>query len=124
MIVGKIVTLNSSSSQPEQIQILDKQQKNIITALQGRLRFGDAADGEPGENISGEFRSFTSDGSADTEFSVTHLLGAIPLGAIVLHQDKAGSLYQGPTTGTAWSATTVFFKCDVASVAFLIFLIK
>jgi hypothetical protein len=124
MIVGKIVTLNTNQPQAEQIRILDKQQKNIITALQGRLRFGDAADNEPGENIQGEFQSFTSDATPNTEFSVAHSLGAAPLGRIVLWQDKAGALYQGPATGTAWDATDVYFKCDVASVAFLVFLIK
>ena len=124
MIVAKIVTLNTSLPEQEQIRILDLQQKRIVTALQGRLRYGDAADGEQGENIQGEFQSFTSDGVADTEFSVTHTLGAIPLGRIIFHQDKAGHLYQGPTTGTAWTATTVFFKSDVASVEFLIFLVK
>ena len=124
MIVSKSLTLNERLPLQGQIRILDLNVKKLYTALNGRIRFGDAADEEQGENVQGEFQLFTSDGTPDTEFSVTHGLGAIPLGRIILHQDIAGHLYQGPTTGTSWTDTTAFFKSDVASVTFLIFLLK
>lgn len=103
---------------------VDTDLQNLFLITQSRIRFGDGTDGTNGENISGQFQEFTSDGSADTEFSVTHTIGSVPVGRIILFQDLAGSLYQGPSTGTAWTATTVFFKCDVASVTFKVFLIK
>jgi len=106
------------------ISDIDSDVNNLVIGSQGRVRFGDGVDGARGENMSGQFQLFTSDATPDTEFSVTHTLGAIPVGRIIFHQDKAGSLYQGPTTGTNWTSTTVSFKCDVASVAFLVFLIK
>ena len=105
--------------------------ENIIKLFGGRVRFGGATDGtgtitdgNRGENLSGEFRIFTSDVTPDTEFSLTHTLRSVPVGRIILYQDIAGHLYQGPSTGTAWTDTTVFFKSDVASVTFAIFLLK
>lgn len=109
---------------PDYINDLDFDIQNVSIALQGRIRFGTGVDGARGENIEGRFQLFTSDGSADTEFTVAHGLGAIPIGRMIMYQDKAGSLYQGPTTGTNWDATNAFFKCDVASVTFLVFFIK
>ena len=103
---------------------LDKDVKTLTFAMQGRVRFGDGADGSNGENISGQFQDITSHASANTEFTVAHTLGAIPVGFIVLYQDKAGSLYQAPATGTAWSKTAIYLKSDVSSLSAKIFLLK
>ena len=109
---------------PEQYRRdLDNDIKQLAFFTQGRVKFGTGTDGDRGENIAGEFQIFTSDGSTDTEFNVTHTLGSIPVGRIIIYQDKAGHLYQSPTTGTNWTTTTVSFKCDVASVEFAIFLL-
>ena len=93
----------------------------MLKALKGRVRFGSPTDGYRGENISGEFQVFTSNATPDAEDTVAHTIGAIPVGYIVLKQDKAGSLYLG---STAWTSGNTYFKCNVASVAFTIFLLK
>lgn len=103
---------------------LDSDIKNLVLLTQGRIRFGDGTDGYSGENIAGQFQQFTSHASADTEFAVAHTLGAVPVGFIMLWQDKAGSLYQGPATGTAWTTSNVYLKCNVTSLTAKIFLIK
>jgi len=109
---------------PEQYKRdLDDDIKQLAFFTQGRVRVGSGVDGERGENLAGEFQIFTSDGSANTEFSVTHTLGSIPIGRIIIYQDIAGHLYQGPTTGTNWTSTAVSFKSDVASVTFAVFLL-
>ena len=123
MKLSSTLPLNDKLPFQNQLNTLDTNIRKIFTLFKGRVRFGTFTDGDRGENIQGEFQTFTSDGVADTEFSVTHGLKAAPLGRIVLNQDKAGSLYQGPSTGTAWDSTTVYFKCDVASVTFDIFLL-
>lgn len=97
--------------------------QNLFLALQGRIRFGDGGDGDRGENISGEFQQFTS-GAANVEFSVGHGLGVIPVGFIPLWQSAAADLYQGPTTGTAWTSTHIYVKSNVDTVGFQIFLLK
>ena len=103
---------------------LDRDAKTLFFAMQGRVRFGDGTDGNNGENISGQFQDITSHASANTEFAVAHTLGVIPVGFIVLYQDKAGSLYQAPSTGTAWTATNIYLKSDVSSLSAKIFLLK
>ena len=103
---------------------LDADVKSLFFAMQGRVRFGDGADESAGENISGKFMEITSDGSADTEFQVIHNIGSVPSGFIVLWQDKAGSLYQAPDTGTAWSDTSAYLKCDVSSLTAKVFFLK
>jgi len=100
---------------------LDADISSLFTALHGRVRFGSGTDGDRGENISGEFQVFTSNATPDTEDTVAHTIGAVPVGYIVLKQDKAGSLYD---SGTAWTSTNVYLKCSVASVTFTIFLLK
>lgn len=107
-----------------QLRRNDQDMSNLFLAMQGRIRFGTGIDGDRGENISGEFQTYTSNATPDTEDTLAHTLGATPVGFIVLHQDKAGSVYQGPTTGTNWTSNNIYLKCDVASVTFLLFLIK
>lgn len=106
------------------IDEIDKDLINLFLALHSRLRFGSGTSGDRGENISGEFLTFTTSATPDAENTTAHTVGSVPIGFIVLHQDKAGSLYQGPTTGTNWTASNIYTKCDVASVTFSIFLIK
>ena len=113
-----------SNNNRNELRAVDTDLIALFTAMQGRIRFGDGGDGDRGENIHGEFQLFTSHASANTEFSVTHTLGSIPVGYLVLGQDKAGSLYQLSDTGTAWTTTTISLKCSIASVKFLVFLLK
>ena len=94
---------------------------NLFLCLQGRVRFGTGTDGTEGENISGEFQVFTSNAIADTEDTISHTLGAVPIGYIVLGRDKAGVLYNG---STAWTSTSIYFKSNVASTTYTVFLLK
>lgn len=116
--------LNGTSDIQSQIPVLQNVIDNIIRCLNGRVRFGRGTDGDRGENIAGEFQQFTTSATPDAENTIAHTLGAIPVGVIILWQDKAGSLYQGPTTGTSWTSTNIYLKCTVASVAFKVFLIQ
>ncbi len=106
------------------VRAFDNDLKNIVFALNGRIRFGGGGDGDRGENIAGEFQEFTTSATPDAENTLAHGLGSIPIGYLILGQDKAGSLYQLDDTGTAWTATNIYLKCDVASVTFLVFLLK
>lgn len=117
-------TFNERLPLHEQIRQLQLQISKIYYMLQGRVSFGTGVDGINGQNVSGQFQQFTTSATPDAENTIGHTVGSIPIGCIVLWQDKAGSLYQGPTTGTAWTSTNVYLKCNVASVTFLVFLVK
>lgn len=58
--------------------------------------------------------SYTSNAIANTEDTVAHDLKRVPLGFIVYSQDKAGVVYW---SGTAHTATNLFLKNSVATVA-------
>lgn len=56
-------------------------------------------------------------GNANAEFSVTHHLGRTPAGFIVTKSDAACSVYD---SGTTWTTTTIYLKCDAANAALTI----
>lgn len=95
----------------------------VINCLNGRVRFGPGTSGNNGENINGQFLTITTNGTPDTESTFTHTMGSIPVGYIIIGQNKAGSLYQLATTGTAWTSGAISLKCSVASVTFNLFLL-
>jgi hypothetical protein len=65
------------------------------------------------DNVDCKLVSFTSSGTPDAENTVAHGIGKVPTGYIVYSQDKAASLYKG---STAWTATNIYLKCNVATV--------
>lgn len=105
----------------EYIPQLEVDLENIFLAMKGRIRFGTGVDGARGENISGEFQIYTSNGSADTEDTITHTLGSVPIGFIVINTNKGGVTYDG---GTAWTATSIFLKNSTTSATTTIFILK
>lgn len=72
------------------------------------------------ENVDNWPVQFTSGAVANVEFAVNHGLGRIPIGFEVSWRDKAGHIYQGPATGTAWTKTQIFIKTDIATLTALI----
>lgn len=103
------------------VRDMDFDIKQVFNALRSRLRFGGATDNAKGENISGEFQVFTSSATPDAENTIAHNLGSVPTGYLIFSQDKAASLY---TSGTTWTSSNAYLKCNVASVTYTIFLLK
>lgn len=94
---------------------------NIVLALTGRIRFGRGQDGDRGENISGQFQVYTSNGAANTEDTIAHGIGSVPVGYIVIKQDKASNVYLGTT---AWTSSNIYLRQSGTSVATTLFLLK
>lgn len=78
----------------------------LIDLLNGGLRFAD--------NFDAEIKSITTNGTANTEDAVSHSLKRVPTGYLILNRDKAGVVYD---SGTPWTATSIYLKCSVATVA-------
>ena len=121
MKFAKKSNLDLQVNEEQYARNLDDDIKQLAILTQGRIRFGTGADGVNGENISGQFQVYTSNGSADTEDTIAHTLGSVPICYIVMKQDKGSVVYD---SGTAWTATNVYLKQTVATVATTIFLIK
>lgn len=129
MIVSKISSYNASRYATDQydnsdIKNYDTDFNTVFQCLQGRVRFGPGTSGNKGENIDGVFLTIVTNGTANTESTFTHTLGSVPVGYIIIGQDKAASLYQLATTGTSWTSTTISLKCSVVSVTFNLFLLQ
>jgi hypothetical protein len=79
-------------------------------------------------NVNGAWVNVTAPGAPNTQFAVNHSLvdaqgnPKIPSFFFFI-SDKSCNLYQLPNTGTAWTTTQVFLKCDVASAVLRIFLL-
>lgn len=114
-------TIDQLLKSEDQESHIDTDIKNIILALQGRIRFGDGTTGDRGENVSGEFLTVTTNATPDTETSFSHTLGAVPVGYIVLSKDKAGVIYDGTTS---WTSSAIYLRSNVASVTAKVFLLK
>ena len=106
---------------------VDKDLKDIFTAIQGRLRFGSGTSGNKGENIGGIWLKVLTSGTANLEVWYSHSLSSQPMGYIVVWQDKAGNLYSNPEGGgvnTAWTSGTAYFKSDTVFGNYMVFLLE
>jgi hypothetical protein len=124
MRVANTLVLNEKRPLQEQIRDLQTQLDKVFDCLQGRVSFGTGVDGVSGQNIEGEWQAFTVSAGANVEFNVAHTIGSVPLGYIVISQDKAGNLYQQASTGTSWTSSQISLKSTVDAVTYLIFLVK
>ena len=125
MIVNKLLNYNSSRYSDDNhdgdIKEIDKDLVTIVNCLQGRVRFGSGNDGSDGENMSGQWQVVADTGTANTEFSVTHTVGAVPVGYLVTKINKGGVVYD---SGTTWTSTTIYLKCTSANATVSLFLLK
>jgi len=126
-------TFNKESPQ-QWVNGADTDLKNISTALQGRLRFGSnssstgspnmgasAASSTMGENIAGQFVTFTTPSTSNTSFTVPHNLGSTPVGHIVASKNASVDVYGEPST---WSSTSITLKATAPSAQVTLFLMK
>jgi hypothetical protein len=74
---------------------------------------GGITSGRRALNIDAVWVRYVSNAVANTEDTVAHNLGRVPVGIWVSVPDKAAVIYSG---GTAWTSTNVFLKADVLTV--------
>lgn len=93
----------------------------VFLCLSGRIRFG-ANDNviNKGENILGQFVTYTTNATPDTQDTVPHNLASIPVGYIVVNRNKNGGVY----TSAAATSSNLFLKCSVASTTVTLFLLQ
>jgi len=75
---------------------------------------GTAADGTRAGVINGIYQTLTTSGTPDAENTIAHGLGRVPVGYILVKADKAVCVYDG---SSAWTATNIYLKANVASAA-------
>lgn len=101
-------------------------QFNVAKAVNGGLDFGDSTQTNQGSgtaytgNMNGQWANVTAPGVANTEFAIPHNLNRVP-SFYFYNSDVAAKLYQLPNTGTAWTSTNIYVKCDTASAKLRVF---
>ena len=116
-----IAVQNAIKTVSSQIRRLDQDMQQLFLMSQGRVRFGTGTSTDRGENIHGEFLDIATNATPDTEDAFSHTLGSVPIGYIVIGRDKGAVIYDGTT---AWTATDIYLRSNVATVAAKIFLLK
>ena len=110
------------SKSEDYIRNADTDLKNLFLFTQGRIRFGSGTTNTFGENVAGEYWVVTTPTVTNYEFSITHNLGAVPTGGyLVTSQNGAGDLYTATGSNTA---TKAYFRSNVTSTNFTVFLLK
>lgn len=100
---------------------LDGFLNDVITALNGRISFGDGYQASRSGNIDGQWITFTTPSVAHTQFKVPHDLGRRPTGYRPWRQDNYGQLKDSNIGG--WDERSLYLKCDTGSVTFLILVV-
>ncbi len=105
---------------PENLRAIDRELLSVLSNLSFNLK--SILDGgiSLADNVDAVVVSFTSNGSSDTEDTVGHTLGKIPLYFIVCDINKGGVVYR---SGTAFTKTNVYLKTSVTSAAVKVLLL-
>jgi len=119
--IAKLSKVDERKDFRDMLHALDNDVEKLYQLTQGRIRFGTGSDGTKGENIAGEFQVVADTGTANVEFSITHTLGAVPVGYILLKNSVSGSVYNG---ASAWTDTTIYLKHSGANANITVFILK
>lgn len=99
------------------LEVLPQFLRQLERLFSANIGFGDGTDLE---NIQGKWIDYSSNGVANTDDSVTHDMGVIPVGFIVMVPPLQGAINRG---SVAWTTTTVSLRCSAATQTAKIFLI-
>lgn len=97
--------------------MLRKLYEQLARVFNGSIGFGD---GTHSDNISGAWAAVADTGGANTNFTVTHNLGRLPVGYILMKADRAVSIYTGSVAATT---TQLTLKANVANAAVSLFVL-
>lgn len=98
------------------IRALRDQFKELARVINGNISLGDGTD--PG-NIDGGWVSAVTDATPNTNFTVQHNLGRIPVGFLVVDKTANLDVWRGTTASTE---TDLTLQSDVANETILLFI--
>ena len=109
-------TSTGTSSLRTFTQMLQKVWRNLALAFNGNISFGD---GTNSDNISGVWETVTF-GAANTDVTITHNLGRVPVGYITMMKSQAGDIYTG---SVAANKTQITLRCSTAGMTASLFIL-
>jgi putative copper export protein len=111
--------INSNIKKDAPEHVIQKRFFDITRAVNGNISFGNPKDGAV--NITGSWQELVTPNVSGTEFTLTHNLGYIPTGIIVVSLDLPAVIYA--SRKSSWTTKVAFFKANLASVALTGFII-
>jgi len=99
------------------VEMVKKVYQNLTNVINGNLGFGD---GTNADNINGVWSNVIAPGAPNTDFTITHNLGRIPVGYWVMQADRATDIYTGSVAATK---TQLTLRSSVASAVLRIFVV-
>lgn len=91
--------------------------QNLAFVLKGQISFGD---GTHVDNISGAWASVPNTGAANTDFTITHNLGRIPVGYLTMTASIATDIYTGSVAATK---TQITLRSSAANANITLFIL-
>ena len=91
--------------------------EDVYKLTNRNISFGTQVNGQD-QNIAGAMVEIANTGAANTQFTVTHNLGRVPLFYDVKYLNVAGTIYD---SGTVWTATSIYLKCSIANAKLRVF---
>tara|TARA_Y100000310_G_C20462828_1_gene706185 strand:- start:497 stop:895 length:399 start_codon:yes stop_codon:yes gene_type:complete len=98
-------------------KVLGIMYENLAQTVNGNLGLGDGVDFD---NLVGEWVTYSTNAVANTEDTIAHTLGAVPVGYFLLKPPLVGNIHIGSTT---WTTSNIYLSCNAASQTASIFLL-
>ena len=98
------------------VSALTKWVADLSRLINGNVSFGNGTDFD---NLKGKWMTVSTAG-AGSETTVTHNLGATPVGFLVMKPPASGTVNLGPT---AWTTTNLYLSCSAATQTVVIFVL-
>lgn len=88
--------------------------ERLARGINGNLSYGSTMSNKDADiNLSIWKATGTAPGAPNTDFTITHHLGRIPITIVGQDTNNGGLLYRSPVT--PWTKTTITLRCTVAS---------
>lgn len=98
-------------------QALRQAYERAAVIINGNISFGD---GSNPDNIAGVWASVPDTGASDTDFTVVHNLGRLPVGYILMQTDVATLIYTGSVVATT---TEITLRSATANASIVLFIV-
>lgn len=118
-MVGDLPEISSADGKltSSQLSSITSAIRGLISAVNGRLSFGDGSHSSQSGNIDGHTKEVTFT-NANTDYEVPHGLGRVPIGIVVLDVNTDGAVVRGGARGS-WNSQRMFVRCNQAGATAL-----
>jgi hypothetical protein len=95
---------------------LTRHSERLALVLNGNVNFGSTmSNSDSDTNMQCWKATGTTPGAANTDFTINHSLGRIPLTIVGQDTNNGGLLYRG---SVAWTKSTITLRCTTATAAY------